>query len=322
MTSPPSSALQVVAVIVTYKRLTKLRATIARTLAQPCAQVVVVCVASTDGMKDWLDGLTDPRLLTKHEATNRGGAGGFALGFAKAARHPTAEWLVCCDDDAYPETDALSTFAGLVLDASVGAVAAAVRLVDGGISPMNRPGVSPFQSPRQPWRALRRRANRFGVSDSAYASAARPVSYSLFVGRFMRCDLVRGSVGLPRAELYICGDDTLYTLDIFRQGFILLFAPTVRFIHHCATLVQQRRVYKPLWKAYYTFRNGLTFYRKLSGFYFYPVMLPILRLSLLGPSLQYTDRRRFSRVARTEIGDGLRGNFGRAHEEVIRLVRD
>lgn len=317
-----SSVPQVVAVVVTFNRLDKLRVTIERTLALPFAQVVVVNNASTDGTKDWLDALTDPRLRTLHEATNSGGAGGFARGFAEAARHPTAAWLVCFDDDAYPEADTLAAFAGLVLDASVGAVAAAVRLADGAISPMNRPGVSPFQSPRLLWQALRRRTNRFGVPDSAYASAARPVSYSSFVGLFVRCALVRGSVGLPRAELFIYADDTLYTLKIVRQGFTLLFAPTVRFVHDCATQVQQRRVNAPLWKAYYTFRNGLTFYRQLSGLYFYPVMLPILMLSWLGSARHYPDRRRFWRVASTAIRDGLRGNFARSHEEVLRLASD
>ena len=313
----------VAAVIVTYNRLDKLKATVERTLSLPFTHVVVVNNASTDGTAEWLDSLTDARLHRIHESENRGGAGGFARGFDEAARRTSAEWLVCFDDDAYPATDALAAFSQLSLGADVGGVAAAVYLPSGAISVMNRPGVNAFRSVSLLWKALRRRSNRFGVADAAYQSAASSdVSYSSFVGLFVRCDLVRGVLGLPRAELFIYGDDTLFTLGIGRSGYRLLFAPAVRFVHDCETLLQQRRVYQPLWKAYYTVRNGLIFYRQLSGAYFYPLMLPILLLSWLGPARHYPDRKRFLRLAWVAIRDGLRGDFSRSHREIVHLASE
>lgn len=312
----------IVAVIVTYNRLDKLQVTVERTLELPFAQVVVIDNASTDGTSEWLDTYVDTRLRVIHELENRGGAGGFARGFEEAVRCSDAEWLVCFDDDAYPAQDALRAFAALAPRTGVGAVAAAVYLPGGGISAMNRPGVTPFRSPSVLWRALFRSAGRFGIPDEAYAIRdPREVSYSSFVGLFVRCALVRGCLGLPRAELFIYSDDSLYTLAIGRNGYALLFAPEVRFFHDCAVDFDRRRVFEPLWKVYYAYRNGLTFYRELSGIYFYPIILPALVLSWLRSARHYADRRRFWRVARTAIGDGLRGNFSKSHREVLCLSR-
>ena len=90
-----------VAVIVTFNRLEKLKETIARTLDNPFYRVVVVNNASTDDTRNWLDSLSDPRLENLHNKTNLGGAGGFNRGLAHVAKElPGADWLVCFDDDA------------------------------------------------------------------------------------------------------------------------------------------------------------------------------------------------------------------------------
>jgi len=315
----PAPQPSVAAVIVTYNRLDKLRATLERTLELPFSQVVIVDNASTDGTSKWLDAQVNPRLRVIHEPENRGGAGGFARGFDEVVRHTDAEWLVCFDDDAYPERDALQAFAALAPGNGIGAVAAAVYLPSGGISPMNRPGINPFRSPRLLWRALFRRTSRFGIPGDAYASEPREVCYSSFVGLFVRCALVREVLGLPCTDLFIYGDDSIYTLGITRRGYALLFAPEVRFVHDCAVNFEQRRMFEPLWKAYYAFRNGMIFYRELSGFYFYPVMMPLLLLSWLGSARHYADRRLFWRVARAAISDGFRRDLSRPHREVLYL---
>jgi GT2 family glycosyltransferase len=291
-------------------------------LALPFNDVVVVNNASTDGTAQWLDQFSDPRLRVIHSDINCGGAGGFARGFSEVAHQTTADWLVCYDDDAYPAPNALQNFSSLELDANVGGVAAAVYLPDGKISAMNRPGLNPFGSPRLLWRALWRRTNRFGIPDVNYQrEEMQEVSYSSFVGLFVRCDLIRECFGLPRAELFIYGDDTLYTLGISQSGYKLAFAPTVRFLHDCRTLVQQRRVYQPSWKAYYVIRNGLSFYKRLTGGYFYPIMLPILLLSWLAPARNYENVGRFFRLSWSAILDGLRGDFSKSHGEVTLLSR-
>lgn len=318
-------SVRVAAVIVTFNRLDKLKKTLDKTLTLPFSNIVVVNNASTDGTECWLSALVDPRLRIVQESQNRGGAGGFSRGFEEVINHTSADWLVCFDDDAYPDSEALTSFAKLVrnLPENVGGVAAAVFLPDGRISTMNRPGINPFKSFSHILHAFYKRHNRFGLADSAYCdNKPCDVDYSSFVGFFVRCNLVRTKLGLPRSELFIYADDIIYTYGLKRRGYRLIFDPSIHFVHDCETLIDQQRIYYPLWKAYYTFRNGLAFYRQLSGAYFYPIMLPILLLSWLGPARHYPDRKRFLRLARIAICDGLRGDFSKSHREVMRLASD
>ncbi|MGL4457428.1 MAG: glycosyltransferase, partial [Plesiomonas shigelloides] len=54
--------MNVVALIVTFNRLEKLRTCLATTLGMEFRNVVVVDNASTDGTGDWLAGIRDERL--------------------------------------------------------------------------------------------------------------------------------------------------------------------------------------------------------------------------------------------------------------------
>src|SRR5699024_4422232 len=82
---PGYGALMVslVAVIVSYNRLDKLKTGLAATLEQRCDAVVVVNNCSTDGTGEWLDEQVraHDHLAVVHAARNLGGAGGFELGF-------------------------------------------------------------------------------------------------------------------------------------------------------------------------------------------------------------------------------------------------
>ena len=91
-----------VAVVVTYNRLAKLQATLARLLAEApedLVQVLVVDNASSDGTGDWLDSLDDPRLTICRNQVNTGGAGGFEQGMREAVKRWDPDWIVVMDDD-------------------------------------------------------------------------------------------------------------------------------------------------------------------------------------------------------------------------------
>lgn len=307
---------RVTAVIVTYNRLEKLRQTVRNTLAQSFFRVVVVNNASTDGTKAYLDSLDDVRLDIVHEAVNKGGAGGFECGFAHALKNEEAEWLVCFDDDAYPMPDALVRFAALTPGYDVGGVAAAVYFPDGRICSMNRPGQNIFRSPRTWLSAFFRRSGALGLGDIAYSGTQPiPVAFSSFVGLFVRCPVVK-ALGLPRSDLFIYRDDSLYTLSLTQANYSLLFAPLVRFVHDCATPSSGVRVYNPLWKVYYIVRNDLPFFRQLAGPYF-PLILPLLIIKFLASTRHYDRPMMFLKVFAVAIADGLRGNFSRSHAWVV-----
>ena len=311
-------------VIVTHNRCQKLQHTLAATLAQPFSAIIVVDNASTDGTRAWLAGQHDPRLHLILSEQNSGGAGGFAQGMIAALNYDP-DWLVCYDDDAYPAPDALQQFTALDLG-NTDSAAAAVYYPDGRLCEMNRPSYNPFWHPRKLLRTALgvftgRARGAFHVTDSAYQSAeALPIDSSSFVGFFVRADWVR-RLPLPEPGLFIYGDDVLYTLNLTKHGARHRFLPTVRFIHDCSTFQNARRGYHPLWKAYFTYRNGLLIYRMAAGVWFYPVAL-LKALLWLAAVRHYRNKRRYLRLWWQAVRDGIRQDLSRDPTTLIQQYQD
>ncbi|MBR0559406.1 glycosyltransferase [Neokomagataea anthophila] len=311
---------KIAAVIVTCNRFDKLKTTLSKTLALPFSSVVVIDNASHDETPNYLQSLSDKRLCCIRQEKNLGGAGGFALGFQIAADHTDAEWLLCFDDDSYPQPDVFENFIALPLTEDVGGVAAAVYYPDQTICPMNRPGVNIFGSPFSVWEKLKKNQGALGLPDSAYASSESvEVSFSSFVGFFVRRSLVKRSIGLPDKDLFIYRDDSIYTLSLTKKGYKLLFAPDVRFVHDCGTPSAGRRVYNPLWKAYYIIRNDMPFFKKISGMYFC-LLLPMLFFKSIRSTFFYRKPWSFLHVALVATWDGLRNDFSKSHKAVLELA--
>jgi len=314
---------EVAAVIVTFNRLEKLKETLQNTFAEPCAAVVVVNNCSTDGTREWLDTLAEPRLHIIHSPSNQGGAGGFHQGFDYAANHlPHCDWLVAFDDDAFPEPGTLASFDTLDVPDEVGSVAAAVYLPDGRISEMNRPSVNPFWHLRKFFSTALKGRSGFHVSDDDYQSKEhKEIDASSFVGFFLRLSLIReGRIGLPRTELFIYADDIIYVLEMRKVGVKHWFAPWLVFEHDCHTLVNQKDVYRPLWKVYYTFRNRLEMYRIASGM-FYPLVLLIKIPKCILAVRHYgqAERGRFLTITAIAVKDGIERNYSKSFKQVIAL---
>ena len=316
--------MNLTAVIVTHNRCQKLQHTLAATLAQPFSAIIVVDNASTDGTRAWLAGQHDPRLHLILSEQNSGGAGGFAQGMIAALNYDP-DWLVCYDDDAYPAPDALQQFTALDLG-NTDSVAAAVYYPDGRLCEMNRPSYNPFWHPRKLLRTALgvftgRARGAFHVTDSAYQGAeALPIDSSSFVGFFVRADWVR-RLPLPEPGLFIYGDDILYTLSLRKQGARHAFLPTVRFIHDCSTFQTARRGYHPLWKAYFTYRNGLLIYRMAAGVWFYPVAL-LKALLWLAAVRHYRNKRLYLRLWWQAVRDGIRQDLSRDPAIIIQQYQD
>ena len=312
-------AQKIAAVTVTYNRLNKLAVALEHTLVEELDYVVIVNNNSTDGTAVWLDSLTDSRIHVLHLAENSGGAGGFHEGFKYINDNLDAGWLVCFDDDAWPENGAISKFRQLQLDNNVGAVTACVKLPSGKISGMNRPGYSPFRSFPAFLRTALKGSKGFHITDNEYKSGnIVPVDWCSFVGCFIKCPTILEKVGYPQKELFLYGDDVMYTLSITAKGYSLLFVSDITFYHDCETIDQAKKVYTPLWKAYYTYRNGLLMYRKISGvlFPFVALMKVILWVSYLP---NYGDKRRYLSVIFYAVKDGLFKNLTRSHWEVLQI---
>lgn len=318
---PRQSSVTIAAVVVTHNRLAQLQCTVARLLAEPLDHVVVIDNLSTDGTSEWLAGLKDTRLEVITSAQNSGGAGGFEAGMRHTVARYNPDWLVLMDDDARPMRGMIADFrAGDHGDAE--AVAAAVHYPDGRICEMNRPSVNPFWHRKSFLSTLMGRGRMgFHVADVDYdLPGERDVDAASFVGLFLsRRGIDRA--GFPDGQLFIYGDDVLYTLGLRRAGGQISFAPAIRFEHDCTTYDGDARVTRPLWKVYYLHRNSLFVYRAASGWFFPFVLLTVLpKWWMKSRAYGSADRPAFLRLLRSAVGDGLRGRRDRTHAEVLGLA--
>lgn len=314
---------RLVAVVVTHDRLDKLQATLARLLESPAwalQAVVVVDNASSDGTADWLAAQDDPRLVVQRNAENLGGAGGFETGMRLASARFDPDWMVVMDDDARPAPGALAAFHAARRPEDT-ACAAAVYFPDGRVCEMNRPSENPFWHPRVFLRTLRRGRDGYHISYADYdAPCPRPIDLTSFVGLFLSRRII-GETGFPEGRLFLYGDDVIYTLRLRRKGLKIVFDPRVRFEHDCSTFADdRRRVFRPLWKVYYTYRNGLLMYRAAAGVLFWPLLLLLAVKWHLAAGRYGADRATYLRLTRRALVDAVLGRVRCSHDEVLALA--
>jgi GT2 family glycosyltransferase len=211
---------RVVAVIVAYNRRDLLLEALTAVAGQtvPAARIVVVDNASDDGSGDAARELL-PEADVLRLARNTGGAGGFAVGLARAVERHDAEWVWLMDDDTIPTPTALERLLGAVVDgedeARVDVAGSRVVWTDGRDHPMN--------TPREKFLVSRRER-----IDAARVSAMA-VRSSSFVSMLVRADAVRER-GLPIADYFIWNDDFEYSTRLLR-GRRGLFVPSSVVVH-------------------------------------------------------------------------------------------
>jgi len=199
-----SAEVRVVAVVVAYNRRDLLLEALDGLASQTRAvdAVVVVDNASTDDSGDvarshpvGADVLTLER--------NTGGAGGFAVGIARALDVHAADAVWIMDDDTVPTPGAL---AGLLevretSERTPAALGSRVVWTDGREHPMNRPR-------RRPGRSWAERDRRRG---------ALPVRSSSFVSFMLDGEAARRTP-LPIVDYFIWNDDFEYSTRLLRRG--------------------------------------------------------------------------------------------------------
>lgn len=325
--SAPVPRVRLVALVVTYNRRAQLNRTVTRLLEEDVDAVLVVDNASTDGSTDFLFKITDPRLHILTLSENTGGAGGFEYGLREVVQLFDPDWCVLMDDDARPEPGVMSRFLsgakGMERD-GYEAVAGGVFYPDGNICEMNRPSRNPFWHLKDfVQTAIGGGRGGFHVRDADYtATMPKPIDATSFVGFFLsRQAVARG--GYPDGRLFIYADDVIYTLKLSRAGGMIGFAPWLRFEHDCSTYRRgERRIHRPIWKVYYTYRNALLAYREASGPVFFWLILAVVLVKWhLKARHAGEDRLAYVALMRLAIGDALRKRLHRTFAEIRHLAR-
>jgi rhamnopyranosyl-N-acetylglucosaminyl-diphospho-decaprenol beta-1,3/1,4-galactofuranosyltransferase len=210
-TARPRSQPSVGAVVVTFNRKDLLAECLEALLGQirPVDRIFIVDQASTDGTGEMLRDrgyLQKSSIFYSRSEKNTGGAGGFQRG-VELAYAAGFDWIWLMDDDAIAKPDALDKMLPYLNDQSVCAVAnAKLRLngtLDDGHMVLERNGPS--------------------AGEPAY------LTFSSFVGLMVSNRAVE-SIGFPKAEFFLQGDDTEYCIRLCKVGRIV-FARDSALVH-------------------------------------------------------------------------------------------
>jgi rhamnopyranosyl-N-acetylglucosaminyl-diphospho-decaprenol beta-1,3/1,4-galactofuranosyltransferase len=250
--APPSPRQDdVTAVVVTHNRLALLERCLSAVRQQslPPRDIVVVDNGSTDSTPVWLSQQQDLRVVRQ---ANLGPAAGFARGLREAAQIPsTYLWLL--DDDCLPADDCLER------------LLASPALMDGrtvvGSVPVSSedPDKLAFPMPLvSTHRKIRGWYGRLTTSVADITREADSVGYPFgsFYLSVLLPQAVVDDVGVPRAELFVWGDEVEYFYRIRSAGY-----QTYIILDSIVQHPPYRDTKAPLWKESYRVRNTLVIHR-------------------------------------------------------------
>jgi rhamnopyranosyl-N-acetylglucosaminyl-diphospho-decaprenol beta-1,3/1,4-galactofuranosyltransferase len=189
----------VAAVVVTFNRKALLAECLDALLGQsrPVDRIFIVDQVSTDGTDEMLRerGYLDrPSVEYRRSEKNTGGAGGFQRG-VELAYTAGFDWIWLMDDDAIAESNALQKMMPHLSDPKVCAVANAKLRVNGTLDD----GHFTF------------------AKDSPTETGVEYLNFSSFVGLMVSSQAVK-TIGFPKAEFFLQGDDTEYCIRLCKAG--------------------------------------------------------------------------------------------------------
>lgn len=297
--------IRLVAVVVTYNRLEKLKNALLSYESQTrqCSDLIVVNNCSTDGtdtfLKNWEQ---KPSMYIKHVLktdSNIGGAGGFYTGMEYALKIKS-DWVWLSDDDAYPEPDTFAKiFNYISLNTDVNRVAAICSSVikpDGSVDLGHRG----FLSRGLCW-------NRIDSQLENYQCDEFKIDFLSYVGVAISAKALT-KVGLCQKDYFIYFDDSEHSIRLREFGEILCI-PNIHVVHdvyneNCST---EKRNYG--WKTYYSMRNLIYSYLH---HHLPSAIIWTLRLVIWQNFLFLTGRlsNKNRKLMMAAVRDGWKGNLG------------
>lgn len=238
--------MDICVVLVTYNRINLLKLAIEALLKQTykIKKIVIVNNNSTDGTKEYLDGLDSKKFEIINLKTNLGGAGGFYTGIKHIGKsNYNCDYLWIMDDDTIVEENSLYNLIDGIeklkeKNRNIGFVCSDVLYKDGSPCIMNVPTVSK-------------------VWNGELEDGIVRVESASFVSILISMSVIK-EVGLPIKEFFIWGDDVEYTRRISKtyDGYILGKSKVRHFMNsnkETNILVDDARIDR----YFYDFRNSI-----------------------------------------------------------------
>jgi len=224
---------KIIAVVVTYNRLSLLKECIAalrNQTKQPDA-ILVINNGSTDTTSQWLQLQKDILFITQD---NTGSGGGFETGIKWAYKNDYS-WIWCMDDDGYPKEDALEKILAPDMD----------RLFLRNCAVLDKENKKTFV-----WKT-----KNFTSIDEVSGNIIEGIGHP-FNGTMIHRNIVE-RVGVPKQNLFLWGDETEYYYRITRKNKIPVCTIADSIHYHPATAFTFRKdwEYDTAWKMYFYVRN-------------------------------------------------------------------
>lgn len=299
--------MRVAAVVVTHNRPELLLQALAALHLQtrPLDAIYVVDNASLDAGAARLDGKHGVTVLRSD--VNLGGAGGFALGMARAFQDGH-DWIWLLDDDALARSDALAR----LLDALDGPAKDAAALCGtvrefGDIALQHRRRYHLLTGLERP------------LPRQAYLGPPCRAATASFVGLLVSSAAI-AQAGLPEPALFLSYDDTEYSLRLGRAGLPIWLVPA-SVVEHLRERAGRLRAGPFGRKHYFTIRNRIAVARSYASLPALAAGVALLFALALWLASGGAVQRDALRILLRAIRDGLHRRLGPFPDELIRLQR-
>lgn len=298
---------KVIAVVVTYNRLEKLKKAWSSIACQNIYGVVIVNNNSSDGTQKWIDAIDDKRLKPLHLENNIGGAGGFLRGCEYALTvFKKAEWFLLFDDDAYAQSDLLNEFFNSTTDCDL--VSSKVLSPSGCPLKMNIPLI---KVPTSIYDIINYSLKRekFTISFLKHNKPIRVV-VSSFVGLFISYSCLKDMLCAMRPDFFIYCDDAYFTYQTYKHGYNNYYMPNLVFWHDID--ISSAKINNT--KLYFLLRNDICVKKEFTPKYFF--ILAIIRF-LYYAAKGFLSNKSFNHIPIMirAFQDGFRNDFSTPYKE-------
>jgi rhamnopyranosyl-N-acetylglucosaminyl-diphospho-decaprenol beta-1,3/1,4-galactofuranosyltransferase len=286
-----SSPADVAALIVTHNRCAALSECVEaiRGQSRPPREIIVVDNGGPDTTTGWLKQQPD---VTWFRQPNLGSAGGFARGLSEA-RHVQSSSVWVMDDDCLPAPDCLERLLDSpAFEEERSIVGSLVLATDSEGLAFPMPLRSSYVGLLDWYSRLTMR-----VADIAREADALGYFWVCFFNSVLFRKNVMDEVGLPRAELFIWGDEVEYFLRIRAAGFC-----TYTVLDSVVRHPPWRQEAMAPWKEAYALRNKVWINREYGR---WP------RVKALARAAQLVGERRFDLLR--PLWDGVAGDLSRRY---------
>ncbi len=226
---------KVIALVVSYNRQALLAECIQslRNQSRRPDAILVINNGSTDNTAEWLQAQSDVFHITQN---NEGSGGGFNTAISWAYKNGYS-WMWCMDDDGYPKEDALEQL--LAVDTPQRSVL--------NCAVINKEDRSSFVWNTNNYKTIN------DVKEELIKGIVHP-----FNGTLLHRSIVE-KVGLPKASLFLWGDETEYYYRIVKRYSIPVYTVSKSIHYHPASAFSYKHDwdFKSTWKMYFYVRNRL-----------------------------------------------------------------